>query len=113
MVMKNTFEDWTDLCPLSDVPPAGEGGKYITVRGYILAVWRLENGTVRVTDDRCPHAGGSLSAGHVDAESNCIICPWHAWPFDVQDGTCPDNRAIAVRTYESRIRDGRIFVKLS
>ncbi len=82
------------------------------MNGYILAVWRLADGGVRVMDDRCPHAGGSLSAGHIDDELGCVMCPWHAWPFDPDTGACPDNPAFAVRTYEAKVEDGRVWAKL-
>jgi nitrite reductase (NADH) small subunit len=92
-----------------DAVPVG-GGRYVEHAGRAYAVIRVDKVTVRVMDDTCPHAGASLSAGHV--EDGCVVCPWHAWAFDVHTGTCPDNRAIVVRTYPSRVVQGRVEAQL-
>ena len=102
---------WTDLCALSTLPP--EGGKYVTVGNRPLAVFRApDDGSVAVLDDTCPHAGGSLSNGHLDAATGCVFCPWHAWPFELRSGRCPDNPSIGVGSYPVRIVDGRVQADL-
>ena len=106
-----TTEPWIDLCALTDLPV--EGGHYLVHDGRTLAIWRLDDATVRVMDDACPHAGGSLSAGYLDGPSGCVVCPWHAWPFDVHTGLCPDNPALAVTTYPCRVKTGRVEAVLA
>jgi len=103
-------DEWTDLCAIDEVPIGG--GHYVVHEGRPVAVLRVADQTVRVMKDACPHAGGSLSAGYVDSESGCVICPWHAWPFDLETGTCPDNEAYQVRTYPARIVGGRVMAKM-
>ena len=104
--------DWTEVCAVADLPPAG--GHYVELGSRALAVLRVTAAgateTIRVLDDHCPHAGGSLSAGAV--VDGCVICPWHAWPFDVNTGRCPDADAYQVKVYESRVVDGRVWAKL-
>lgn len=134
--MENPFQDnpptssnqpdtpatWTHLCDVSDLP--SEDGHYIELANRSFAILRVVAGgdepkqhddsqsdeaiakQLRVLDDRCPHAGASLSAGHV--EEGCIICPWHHWAFDVNSGACPDADVYKVRTYEVRVVDGRV-----
>ncbi len=104
-------EPWIDLCAIADLPV--EGGHYLVHDGRALALWRLDDKTVRVMDDACPHAGGSLSAGYLDSQSGCVVCPWHAWPFDVKTGLCPDNEALAVRIYPARVDAGRVMAALA
>lgn len=101
-------DGWANLCALSDLPEVG--GAYVVHNGLAVAVFRLNNDQVRVLDDACPHAGGSLSGGHI--HDGCVICPWHGWPFDAQTGQCPDNPSIKANTYPSRILDGRVWAKL-
>jgi phenylpropionate dioxygenase-like ring-hydroxylating dioxygenase large terminal subunit len=48
-----------------------------------LVVFRTPNG-VAALDDRCPHRGARLSAGHV--EQGCVVCPYHLWRFG-KDGS--------------------------
>ncbi|MCC6581287.1 MAG: Rieske 2Fe-2S domain-containing protein [Phycisphaeraceae bacterium] len=103
-------DEWTVLCRIEDVPPEGSGGRYVVVGRRAVAVYRVGDG-VRVLDDVCPHAGGSLSAGPV--AEGCAVCPWHGWAFGLEDGRCPDNPAIAVRTHRWRIVAGIVQVCLA
>ncbi|MEE9212908.1 MAG: Rieske 2Fe-2S domain-containing protein [Phycisphaeraceae bacterium] len=108
---------WVDLCAWEQVPTGG--GKYVVYQEHPLAVVRVGDDAVRVIDDTCPHAGGSLSAGHIDpalggpGSPGCIVCPWHAWPFDLDSGKCPDNPVLHVRTYPARVANGRVMAKVS
>lgn len=43
-------------------------------------------GTIYATSDVCPHKGAPLSSG--DFEDGVVICPLHAWEFDVRTGRC-------------------------
>ena len=99
--------DWIDLCALDDVPT--EGGLFIEHEMHGLAVFRVGNHNVRVMNDRCPHAGGSLASGRI--EGDYVICPWHCWPFDVVDGRCPDNPSRGVQTYPARVVEERVQIK--
>lgn len=101
-------DSWTDLCALSDVPKVG--GAYVVHNGRAIAVFRIGDHQARVLDDACPHAGGSLSGGHL--HDGCVVCPWHGWPFDAESGRCPDNPKIKVNTYPSRVVDGRVWAKI-
>ena len=103
------IEGWVDLC--GEHEPPSEGGMYIEYDGRAYAVFRDGDGSIYVTDDACPHAGASLSASTL--EDGCIVCTWHAWPFELKTGRCPDNPAIAVATYPAKIASGRIWCKLS
>ncbi len=104
---------WHALCPLAEVPPPGRGGRYVTLGRRSLTVLRVGEGEgleIRVIDDTCPHAGASLSGGFI--EDGCIICPHHAWAFDLATGRCPDNPTIAVRVYECEVRGGIVWARL-
>jgi nitrite reductase/ring-hydroxylating ferredoxin subunit len=93
---------WTTLCDLDELT---EGqGKYVEIDGYHLAVF-LQAGEVSVLDNRCPHAGGNLSAGPV--EGGCAICPWHYWAFRLDNGQLRDTPGVSVNRYQSRLYDYR------
>lgn len=93
---------WITLGRL-DVIPIGRA-RYVETAGRPLCVVRTGEAEAVVFDDACPHAGSSLSGGHV--ESGCLVCPLHQWPFRVADGVCADATGIFVRKYMSRVRDG-------
>lgn len=100
---------WTRLLGVEECPPGR--AKFISVVGHELAVFHLtEPDRFVVTPNACPHAGGSLAAG--DLGRHTITCPWHAWTFDLDTGTCPMAELVRLRFYESRIIDGILFARL-
>jgi nitrite reductase/ring-hydroxylating ferredoxin subunit len=89
---------WTSLCDFEEL--LENQGKYVEIDGFQLAVF-LCSGAVSVIDNRCPHAGGNLSAGHV--EDGCAICPWHYWAFRLDNGQMRSTPGVAVSHYDSRV----------
>ncbi len=55
----------------------------------------------------CRHAFGPLGEGFMDGP--VVMCPWHGWRYDVRDGTT-DHPNADVKTYETVVRDGEVFV---
>ena len=68
-------------------------------------------------DNLCPHAGGSMAAGHVEqqGEDACAVCPWHGWSFRLSDGEYADmpDSGFEIKVYESRVESdgGRELVQ--
>lgn len=101
-------DGWAPLCALAELPRAG--GRYVAHEHRSYAVFRVGADGVRVTEDACPHAGVSLSAGNV--EGGCVTCIGHAWQFSLDTGRCTDNPEIAVRTFPAQVVDGRVWAKI-
>jgi nitrite reductase (NADH) small subunit len=99
---------WTSLCELSELEDGQ--GKYVEIEGFQLAVF-LSGGKVYVMDNYCPHAGGNLAGGFVD--DGCAVCPWHYWPFHLENGQLRDSPGVKVKTYEVRMyeHEGRHLVQ--
>lgn len=57
--------------------------KRVRVQGSVLTLVNV-GGTVFAVDDRCPHEGGSLSRGLVEAGT--VRCPVHGACFDLATG---------------------------
>ena len=86
-------------------------GKFVAVGDHGLAIFHLSDpDRVIVTDDNCPHAGGSLAAGEL--EGNMIICSWHAWAFDLDTGKSAVAEHVTLRRYECRVEDGYVWARL-
>jgi nitrite reductase/ring-hydroxylating ferredoxin subunit len=99
---------WTTLCELTEIE---EGkGKYVEIDGFQLAVF-LDRGNVFVTDNTCPHAGGTLAGGYV--EEGCAVCPWHYWAFRLDNGQLRDMPGCNIVTYKTRLHEhqGKQFVQ--
>jgi nitrite reductase (NADH) small subunit len=86
----------------------GEGRAFV-VKETTIAVFRQRNGRLFATDNTCPHRGGPLADGIVGGGK--VICPFHAWKFDLETGRCVGEDAI-VRTYAVREVNGRIVLEL-
>ena len=100
-----TCPDWRDLGPVERFPDGSLEGRKIA--GARLCVGR--SGEVHFAiDDTCPHAGGSLSEGLVDGD--LVICPLHAWGFEIATGNCIDDPHCSVSSYPVRVEDGRVEV---
>jgi nitrite reductase (NADH) small subunit len=96
-----------DLGPIGFIP-LGEGRAFV-VKETTIAVFRQRNGRLFATDNTCPHRGGPLADGIVGGGK--VICPFHAWKFDLETGRCIGEDAI-VRTYAVREVNGRIVLEL-
>lgn len=78
----------------------------VRVADRVLSVGRVGSRFYAV-DNTCPHAGGSLGEG--DVVDNSIICPLHAWAFDVFTGKCSiENQTLT--TYTTRVMGTRLEV---
>ncbi len=104
-------QGWVALCEWDEIP-AHPNGKHVVIQGQALAVFRIqgEHHAVRAIDDTCPHAGASLSGGHL--HEGCVVCPWHGWPFDVDTGRCPDNPEVGIRVYPACVHQGRVWARV-
>src|SRR5258706_9512961 len=68
-----------------DIPP----GRVTTVVAGDRAVCVVhgEGGGWSALDNRCPHQGGPLGDGQLD--DGRLICPWHAYQYEVRTGEPP------------------------
>lgn len=89
--------------------PSGEGATF-PLGDRLVAVFN-RNGEYSAIDDLCPHMGASLGAGQLDDEGK-VTCPWHAWRFDVCDGTWCDNPRLKIDAFEVRVEGDEIQVAL-
>lgn len=72
------------------------------------ALYKLDDG-VYCTDNSCSHEYSPLSEGMVT--NGEVYCPKHGSRFDIRTGEAKDLPATqAIRTYETRIEDGWVYV---
>jgi nitrite reductase/ring-hydroxylating ferredoxin subunit len=90
---------FTKVAQVSDVPQGK--AKQISVNGKTVALFNV-NGNFFAIDNECPHRGGPLAEGEVDAAK--VTCPWHGAAFDVTSGAClaPPART-GVTTYKVQV----------
>jgi nitrite reductase/ring-hydroxylating ferredoxin subunit len=84
-------------------------GRVMEVEGRTLALFNV-GGTFYAIDNACPHRGGPLGEG--DVQDTIVICPWHAWRWDVTTGSNANNPAVKVACYPVSVEAGAVFVEL-
>jgi nitrite reductase (NADH) small subunit len=97
------------LGPLETIP-LGEGRAYC-VAGERLAVFRCRSGSIFAVQSQCPHQQGPLAEGV--AGGGAVICPLHAWKFDLETGACLNHPEHHLRTYPVRQVEGHLYVTLT
>ena len=91
---------------VADVP-LGEGRAFVA-GGVQVAVFRLRDGSLHATQATCPHAGGPLADGQIDAQ--VLVCPLHLNVFDLSTG-CSLSGQPDLRTYPVGVdEDGHIVI---
>jgi nitrite reductase (NADH) small subunit/3-phenylpropionate/trans-cinnamate dioxygenase ferredoxin subunit len=86
-------------------------GRAVEVKSRLLALFLIDD-RVHAIDDTCPHMGGPLSEGGLTG--TVVMCPWHAWRFDVCDGTWVDtNKPNGVGCYETKIENGDVLIHVN
>jgi len=58
---------------------------------------------------KCPHAGGILADGFIDAAQN-IICPLHRYKFNLANGRNISGEGYYLKTYNVEEREAGIFI---
>ena len=82
----------------------------ITLLGTPLVMFRNRRGEAAALLDRCPHRNAPLSIGAVTGDN--LQCAYHGWEFDLHTGKCLNFPESCVMTYELKIEDGEVWVKL-
>lgn len=58
---------------------------------------------------QCPHAGGRLSEGYIDARGN-IVCPVHRYRFNPENGRNVSGEGYYLKVYPVEVRPEGVFV---
>jgi nitrite reductase/ring-hydroxylating ferredoxin subunit len=65
--------------------------------------------TVHACAAKCPHAGGKMADGYLDALGN-IVCPLHRYKFSLKNGRNVSGEGYFLKNYPVEIRDEGVFV---
>ena len=93
--------------PAAELPP-GQCAERI-VGGRPVALFNVD-GRVFATSNFCLHRGGPLGQGFLAGHE--VMCPWHAWTWDVRTGENTANPALKMETFEVKVEDGNILVRV-
>jgi nitrite reductase/ring-hydroxylating ferredoxin subunit len=98
------------LCAAEDLPVAGELKAFRGGDHFDICITQMERGELVAFDNRCPHQAAPLSAGHM--EGCRVICPYHAWSWDVTTGKSDNAADPDLPRYEVRRYGDEVFIQL-
>jgi nitrite reductase (NADH) small subunit/3-phenylpropionate/trans-cinnamate dioxygenase ferredoxin subunit len=92
----------------TDELPPGQATERM-VEGKAVALYNV-GGRFFATPNFCLHRGGPLGQGQLDG--SVIMCPWHAWTFDVTTGENTVNADLKIPCLAVKVEAGQIFVQV-
>ncbi|HEY3689919.1 MAG TPA: nitrite reductase small subunit NirD [Pseudonocardiaceae bacterium] len=96
------------LGPMDQIP-VGEGRAF-AVGDEQVAVFRPRGGGLHALQAVCPHRGGPLADGLIDAAQ--VVCPLHNHAFRLSDGRCTTGER-SVQAYQVAVEDGEVVLRLT
>ncbi len=108
--MKHTKKyKWHKLAEnISEINFSDNGLTEIKVADKIICI-AFRNNSVTACTQKCPHAGGTLSGGFIDAMGN-IVCPLHRYKFNLQNGRNTSGEGYFLKTFPVEIRNEGVFI---
>jgi len=99
---------WIRLCSRAEAPDPGKVTE-VEAGGKVFCLGNL-HGDLHAVNGICPHRGGPLGEGWVDGES--VVCPWHAWSFNLKTGQAEHPVQQQVRVYPLKVQGEDVLVEL-
>lgn len=112
MINRNAYRNGPDdFQPAMAVAELAEGQlKRVEVQGQPVLLVK-SGGKINALGAVCSHYGAPLNEGRLEGDT--IQCPWHFSRFALEDGSVREGPACAaVPTYESRIVDNQVQIRL-
>lgn len=86
--------------------PGGLASLEVNKKTVCLALHKEE---LTACTNKCPHAGGHLQEGFLDAMGN-IVCPLHRYKFSLKNGHNISGEGYHLKTYPVEIREEGVFI---
>lgn len=102
------MSEFQRIMSTSELPPSGEA-REVACGDRLLCIANCKD-SISAMNNVCPHRGGPLGQGII--EDGKIICPWHAWAFDVRTGIAVHTPNAKVEVYDVKIEGDDVLVKV-
>ena len=82
----------------------------IQIKGKKICIGKFKDGVFAFAH-KCPHAGGFLSEGYIDALGN-VVCPIHRYKYDMKNGRNTSGEGYYLKNWPVELRENGVFVGL-
>ncbi len=82
----------------------------LNINGKTICLAKYNNQLFACTQ-KCPHAGGLLADGHLNALGN-LVCPLHKYKFSFKNGRNVSGEGYHLKTFHVEQREDGVFVFL-
>jgi nitrite reductase (NADH) small subunit len=94
------------LCKVDELPVDGALCAF-QVEGREICVAN-DGGRYAAIDNICPHRGGPLAEGTLEAGR--VLCPWHAWAFSLADGSAEHDPSSSVEVFPIEVQGNDVLI---
>lgn len=95
---------------LTEINFTANGLTEISVNGKTICLAKHQDQLFACTQ-KCPHAGGILANGHIDALGK-LVCPLHRYKFDPANGRNTSGEGYFLKTFAIEERPDGIYISL-
>lgn len=95
---------------INEVDFADNNIAVVEVKGKTICVGKHKD-DVFAFAYKCPHAGGILSEGYIDALGN-VVCPLHRYKYDIKNGRNTSGEGYYLKNWPVELRENGVFVRL-
>lgn len=110
MIFNKKFSWYKIADSIAEIDFAPNNLTLLNVAGKTITL-ALCNDKIFACQHKCPHAGGILAQGQMDAAGN-IVCPIHRYKFNLQTGHNVSGEGYYLKHYEVEQREDGWYVKL-
>ena len=97
------------VCRIDEVPAGEVRGFDVEGVTFPVLVANID-GVFYASTSMCPHEEVSLLGGH--NVGTVLICPGHAYEFDLRDGSCGHDVNLRLHCYQVSIEADELFVDI-
>lgn len=97
------------VCRTDEVPPGEMRGFEVDGLDIPVMVANID-GTFYAATSMCPHEDVSLLGG--GRHGTVVVCPGHAYEFDLRDGRCGHTDKMRLKTYRVIVTGGELYVSI-
>jgi len=99
--------EYRSVCQESELAPGQ--ARLVEIEGRAIGLFNVR-GRFHAMVDTCLHAGGPLHEGELKGKT--VLCPWHAWAYDVTTGRCDMNPMVTLDCFPVRVREGVVEIEV-